>query len=79
MTEEQRAAMDEIRTSMRARMTRSIRHGIESCQDPQRSQANRLKQVKLQLDGPTALVREDMIEKLNLSEEQVEQNSWSHE
>jgi hypothetical protein len=33
----------------------------------------RLKQIQLQLEGPRALLREDMVEKLNLAEEQVEQ------
>ena len=33
----------------------------------------RIKQIQLQLQGPQALLQEEMIEKLNISEEQVEQ------
>ncbi|MGP0066104.1 MAG: hypothetical protein ACLQGP_21205 [Isosphaeraceae bacterium] len=34
---------------------------------------HRTKQIQLQLQGPSALLQDEMIEKLNLSEEQVEQ------
>lgn len=37
-----------------------------------KGQFNRLKQIQLQLDGPRALVRPDMIEKLNMDEATVE-------
>jgi len=37
-----------------------------------KGQVTRLKQIQLQLGGPWVVLREDMVEKLNLSEEQVE-------
>jgi Spy/CpxP family protein refolding chaperone len=36
-------------------------------------QATRLKQVQLQLEGPGVVLRQDMIENLNISDEQIEQ------
>ena len=38
-----------------------------------KTQVTRLKQIQLQLAGPNALLRDDMIEKLNMTDEQVEQ------
>ncbi len=73
-TEEQQAAMQEIMSNVQAEMER-INTTTETtlAKILDKAQYNRLKQVKLQLDGPTALLRDDMVEKLNISEEQVEQ------
>jgi Spy/CpxP family protein refolding chaperone len=38
-----------------------------------KGQYNRLRQVQLQLAGPGVVLREDMVEKLNISDEQIEQ------
>jgi hypothetical protein len=38
-----------------------------------KTQVARVKQIQLQLDGPDALLRDDMIEKLNMTDEQLEQ------
>ncbi|MGO9469075.1 MAG: hypothetical protein ACLQVF_33530 [Isosphaeraceae bacterium] len=58
-----REAMDELRQSTEQALARILSRG----------QLNRLRQIQLQLEGPSALVRDEIAEKLNLDEFQVEQ------
>jgi hypothetical protein len=38
-----------------------------------KTQVARVKQIQLQLDGPSALMRDEMVEKLNMTDEQIDQ------
>jgi len=57
-----REAMDELRQSAEQALAKILSRG----------QLNRLRQIQLQLEGPSALVRDEIAEKLNLDESQVE-------
>jgi hypothetical protein len=57
-----REAMAELRQSAETSLGRILEKG----------QATRLKQIQLQLEGPTVVLREDMMEKLGIDEAQVE-------
>jgi hypothetical protein len=58
-----REAMNELNQGAEQNLARIL--------DPR--QYTRLKQIQLQLEGPSALARPDMVEKLNLDDAQVEQ------
>jgi len=57
-----REAMTELRQSTEQALARILSRG----------QMNRLRQIQLQLEGPSALVRDELAEKLNIDEAQVE-------
>ena len=59
---EMRETMSQLRLSAESSLGKILDKG----------QVSRLKQIQLQLEGPWVVLREDMIEKLNLTEEQVE-------
>jgi len=58
-----REAMDGLRQSTEQALAKILSRG----------QMNRLRQIQFQLEGPSALVRDEIAEKLNLDEVQVEQ------
>jgi hypothetical protein len=70
LTEEQQEQMQMFRAS-----SEEINQNAESALGRilEKPQVTRIKQIQLQLAGPQALVRDDMIEKLNMTEEQIEQ------
>ncbi len=72
MTPEQQEQMQEFRDTM-TQLRTSAEQSLGKILD--KKQVARLKQIQLQLDpsGPWIVLREDMIEKLNLTEEQVAQ------
>jgi hypothetical protein len=57
-----REAMNELRQSAEQQLAKILSRG----------QLNRLRQIQLQLEGPSALVRDEIAEKLNLDEFQVQ-------
>ncbi len=72
--QEQRAIQQEQRAAMREAMNQLQQVAEQSLVKIIGTPAyGRLKQIQLQLQGPSALLQPEMIEKLNLSEEQVEQ------
>jgi len=70
LTEEQQEQIQVFRAS-----TQEITQNAESALGKilDKAQVTRIKQIQLQLAGPNALLREDMIEKLNMTDEQLEQ------
>jgi hypothetical protein len=58
-----RETMDELRQSTEQALAKILSRG----------QLNRLRQIQLQLEGPSALVRDEIAEKLNLDDVEVEQ------
>jgi hypothetical protein len=70
LTEEQQEQMQMLRAS-----EQEITQGTESALSKilDKTQVARVKQIQLQLDGPQALLREDMVEKLNMTDEQLDQ------
>jgi hypothetical protein len=62
---EQREMMREAMTALRQSAETSLGRILD------KGQATRLKQIQLQLEGPTVVLREDMMEKLGIDEAQV--------
>jgi hypothetical protein len=72
--EEQRAVQQEQRAALRESMNQLQHVAEQSLVKIIGTPAYaRIKQIQLQLQGPQALLQEEMIEKLSISEEQVEQ------
>lgn len=69
MTPEQLELMQQFRDAS-TQLRNSAEQSLGKILD--KKQASRLKQIQLQLEGPWVVLRDDMIEKLNMSEEQVE-------
>jgi hypothetical protein len=69
-TEEQQEQMQMFRASEQE-ITQNTESALAKILD--KTQVARVKQIQLQLDGPSALLREDMVEKLNMTDEQQEQ------
>ncbi len=70
LTEEQQETMQMFRASDQE-LTQNAEAAVAKILD--KTQVARVKQIQLQLRGPDALTRPDMIEKLNMTDEQVEQ------
>jgi hypothetical protein len=70
LTEEQQEQMQMFRASDQE-LTQNAEAAVAKILD--KTQVARVKQIQLQLRGPDALTRPDMIEKLNMTDEQVEQ------
>jgi len=70
LTEEQQEQMQMFRASDQE-LTKNAESALAKILD--KTQVARVKQIQLQLDGPSALMRADMVEKLNMTDEQIEQ------
>ena len=70
MTPEQQEKMQEFRDTM-TQLRNSAEQSLGKILD--KGQVVRLKQIQVQLQGPWVVLQADMIEKLNMTEEQVEQ------
>ena len=69
-TEEQQEQMQMFRMSEQE-LTTNAESSLSKILD--KAQVTRVKQIQLQLAGPNALLRDEMIERLNMTEEQLEQ------